>query len=112
LILQDQHHGAACTPALRRSAFTRHLPVAIRAELLGNPRNGAGNPTYDPSQRIAPPVDAMALHGLRCPNERKYVATTNSKHGLPVAPNLLARNFTAADRRRHLRGDGRSLAFP
>jgi hypothetical protein len=54
----------------------------------------------------------MALHGLRGTNERKYVATTNSNQGLPVAPNLLARNFTAADRRHHLRGDGRRLAVP
>ncbi|MBK5146411.1 hypothetical protein IQ285_01905 [Burkholderia sp. R-69608] len=71
-----------------------------------------GNPFYDPSQRIAPPIDAMALHGLRGSNERKYVATTNANHGLPVAPNLPARNFTAADRRLHLHGDGRGLAFP
>jgi putative transposase len=78
---------------------------------LGNPRTGAGNPSYDPSQRIAPPVDAMALYGLRGSNKRKYVATTDANHGLPVAPNLLACNFTAVDGRHHLHGDNRRLAF-
>ncbi|QOK83753.1 IS3 family transposase [Ralstonia solanacearum] len=37
----------------------------------------------------------MAQHGIRARHKRKYIATTNSKHGLPVAPNLLERNFTA-----------------
>jgi len=38
----------------------------------------------------------MAQHGIRARHKRKYIATTNSNHDLPVAPNLLARNFTAA----------------
>jgi putative transposase len=37
----------------------------------------------------------MAQHGIRARHKRKYIATTNSNHGLPVAPNLLERNFTA-----------------
>ena len=37
----------------------------------------------------------MAQHGVRARHKRKYIATTNSNHGLPVAPNLLERNFTA-----------------
>lgn len=37
----------------------------------------------------------MVQHGVRARHKRKYIATTNSKHGLPVAPNLLERNFTA-----------------
>lgn len=31
--------------------------------------------------------------GLRCKQVRKFKATTNSNHNLPVAPNLLAQNF-------------------
>ncbi len=31
--------------------------------------------------------------GLRCKQKRKFKATTDSKHNLPVAPNLLERNF-------------------
>jgi transposase InsO family protein len=32
--------------------------------------------------------------GLRCIQNRKFKATTNSDHDLPVAPNLLDQNFT------------------
>jgi len=38
----------------------------------------------------------MAQHGIRARHKRKYIATTNSNHNLPVAPNLLERNFTAS----------------
>jgi putative transposase len=34
-------------------------------------------------------------HGIRCKQKRKYKATTNSKHNLPVAANLLDQKFTA-----------------
>lgn len=33
--------------------------------------------------------------GLRCKQKRKFKATTNSNHNLPVAPNLLEQNFAA-----------------
>jgi putative transposase len=33
----------------------------------------------------------MAPHCIRARHKRKYIATTNSNHGLPVAPNLLER---------------------
>lgn len=35
----------------------------------------------------------MRREGLRARRRRKFVRTTNSKHGLPVAPNVLARDF-------------------
>lgn len=37
----------------------------------------------------------MVLQGLRAKACRKYKATTNSNHKLPVAPNLLQQNFIA-----------------
>jgi transposase InsO family protein len=37
----------------------------------------------------------MRLHGWRAKAARKYKATTNSNHKLPVAPNLLHQNFEA-----------------
>ena len=37
----------------------------------------------------------MREHGWRAKAARKYKATTNSNHNLPVAPNLLQQNFTA-----------------
>lgn len=37
----------------------------------------------------------MKTDGLRAAAKRKFKATTNSRHGHPIAPNLLNRNFTA-----------------
>ncbi len=36
----------------------------------------------------------MKLHGIRARGKRKFKATTDSNHCLPVAPDLLGRNFT------------------
>lgn len=36
----------------------------------------------------------MREHGIRARHKRRYKVTTDSKHGLPVAENLLDRNFT------------------
>ena len=33
------------------------------------------------------------LHSIRCTHKKKFKVTTDSKHNLPVAPNLLARQF-------------------
>ena len=35
----------------------------------------------------------MQIHGIRAKHKRRYKATTDSKHDLPVAPNLLNRQF-------------------
>ena len=34
--------------------------------------------------------------GIRCKQKRKFKVTTDSKHNLPIAPNVLQRNFTMA----------------
>ena len=38
----------------------------------------------------------MRENGIKARHKRRYKATTDSKHNLPVAPNLLDRNFTPA----------------
>ena len=38
----------------------------------------------------------MRLHGWRAKAAKKFKATTNSNHKLPVAPNLLQQNFSAS----------------
>lgn len=38
----------------------------------------------------------MRQHGWRAKGSKKFKATTNSRHNLPVAPNLLEQNFEAA----------------
>lgn len=35
----------------------------------------------------------MKMHGIKAHGKRKFVVTTDSKHNLPIAPNLLNRNF-------------------
>ncbi|MGI5822666.1 MAG: IS3 family transposase [Dethiobacteria bacterium] len=39
----------------------------------------------------------MKAHGIRSIRPRKYKATTNSKHNLPVADNLLQQNFNVSN---------------
>ena len=39
----------------------------------------------------------MRENGIKARHNRRYKATTDSKHTLPVAKNLLDRNFTPAD---------------
>ena len=38
----------------------------------------------------------MKLHGIKARSKRKYKATTDSNHSLPIAPNLLDRQFAVA----------------
>ena len=39
----------------------------------------------------------MRQNGIRARGKRRFrVCTTDSNHALPIAPNLLARNFTVA----------------
>jgi putative transposase len=40
----------------------------------------------------------MRVQGLQARRRRKFVSTTNSKHGLPVAKNIVARQFEAPAR--------------
>ena len=35
----------------------------------------------------------MKKHNIKARGKRKFIVTTGSKHSLPVAPNLLNRNF-------------------
>ena len=36
----------------------------------------------------------MAQHGIKAYTKRKFKAATNSAHALPVAPNLIERDFS------------------
>ena len=38
----------------------------------------------------------MRQHGIRAKGKRRYKVTTDSNHDLPIAPNLLERQFTVA----------------
>ena len=47
----------------------------------------------------------MRDNGIRARHKRRYKATTDSKHSMPVADNLLARNFIPAAPNRVWTGD-------
>jgi transposase InsO family protein len=47
----------------------------------------------------------MRAHGIRARHKRRFKATTDSKYSKPVAPNLLARNFTPEAPNRVWTGD-------
>jgi len=72
---------------------------AVHAEskgAYGSPRvwrelKGRGIPVS--RERVA---RLMRAHDIRARHMRRYKATTDSKHDLPVAPNLLDRNFSPA----------------
>jgi transposase InsO family protein len=54
----------------------------------------------------------MKVMGLRAKAKRKFKATTNSNHKLPVAPNLLNRDFAASAPNQKWVGDITYLATP
>ena len=41
-------------------------------------------------------IKARSWEGIRARGERRFRVTTDSRHSLPIAPNLLNRNFTVA----------------
>lgn len=47
----------------------------------------------------------MALAGLACKTRRKFRVTTDSNHSLPIAPNLLKRQFAVVEPDRYWTGD-------
>ena len=77
--------GAQIRAAHARSRKTygrRRIHIQLRREGIVCSRN-----------RVARLMHSQGLCGLR---KRRFRATTDSKHSFPVAPNLLARDFTAA----------------
>jgi len=87
------------TPNRKRLSDPQMLTLirAIHAELKG--ASGSPRMVREIRGRGFPASKArierlMRENGIRARHKRRYKATTDSKHGLPVAPNLLDRNFT------------------
>ena len=88
-------------PRCQRERNNANLDVHIRA-VFAEHRSRYGSPriaeelreqgTTCSENRVA---QRMQTLGLRAKGKRKYKATTNSNHTLPVAPNLLEQNFEA-----------------
>ena len=88
--------------ARRRHLSAEALVVQIRAVYVAN-RGAYGWPRVWRAlraqgirvgkQRVQ---KLMRQHGIRARGKRRFRVTTDSRHGLPIAPNLLNRNFTVA----------------
>ena len=94
-----QHFARRATPAQRKRLSNDALLVHIKA-VHGETRGEYGWPrVWKELLRRGMRVGKervrklMALHGVKARGKRKYKATTDSNHSLPVAPNLLNRQF-------------------
>ena len=84
---------APSTRAQRRVQLDAQVQAAFAAE---KGRAGAPRLTRRLKQAGRHQVaQSLRRQGLRAKGARKYKATTNSKHSLPVAPNLLKQDFSA-----------------
>ena len=88
---ERQRHPSTDTLALETAARSAHErgrqtygPKRLRSELI------------DAGFKLSLSAVKRLRHrlGLRCKHLRKYKATTDSKHNLPIAPNVLDRQFT------------------
>lgn len=86
----------------RRSVENRRLLSQIRMihersrRLYGSPRVTAELRSQGYVCNEKRVTRLMREHGIRAKTVRKFKVTTDSKHNLPVAPNLLNRQFTVA----------------
>jgi transposase InsO family protein len=90
-----------CRPESARARGNRALIDAIR-RVHGDSRRRHGSPRVPAAlqaegsrvgrNRVAP---LMRRHGIQARCRRRFRTTTDSNHAFPLAPNLLARQFTA-----------------
>lgn len=101
-ISESGYHAWRSRPPLRRTQENARLEIEI---LAAHQRT---RETFGP-ERLQSDLADHGIHagverikrirkkpGFRCKQKRKFKVTTDSKHNLPVAPNLLARNFEVA----------------
>lgn len=88
-------------PASSRERENRRLTVEVNAvhqaskQIYGSPRIQAELTAKGISCSRNRVARLMKEQGIRAKSKRKFRVTTDSKHSLPVAPNLLNRNFSA-----------------
>ena len=81
-----------------------HLDEVVKAAFIaGKGRSGSPRLTLDLADAgevfdRKTVANSQRRQGLRAKAAKKFKATTNSEHSLPVAPNLLKQDFTAAAR--------------
>lgn len=98
-VFESGYHAWRERPPSRRAQENARLEIEIRAA------HQRTRETYGPERLqsdladhgIRAGVDRIKRIrkklGLRCKQKRKFKVTTDSKHNLPIAPNVLERNF-------------------
>jgi putative transposase len=106
-----EHIARRLTVARRRHLSDQSLLVHIRAVFAAH-RGAYGWPRIWRQLRAEGirvgklrVQQLMQQHGIRARGKRRFRVTTDSRHGLPIAPNLLNRNFTVAAPNRVWAGD-------
>ncbi|MDI5920890.1 IS3 family transposase [Halomonas sp. LR5S13] len=93
-----RQRGGEPSPRRRRQTITDQR--VAQAFEQGKGRSGAPRLTRDLNDAGVPicrntVAASLRRQNLRAKAARKFKATTNSRHGLPVAPNLMEQDFTA-----------------
>ncbi|MED5250604.1 MAG: IS3 family transposase [Pseudomonadota bacterium] len=93
-----QREGASSPKRSQQAIIDQHVAKAYHQR---KGRSGAPRLTLDLRDDGMPinrktVAASLQRQGLRAKAARKFKATTNSRHSLPVAPNLLEQNFTAS----------------
>lgn len=100
-VSRSGYYAWKCRPPSAREQSNRSLAVEIK-RVFDDEKGRPGAPRV--ARRLQNEGKLAGRHrvarvmrdnGLRAKAARKYKATTNSKHALPVAPNLLEQNFMA-----------------
>jgi transposase InsO family protein len=110
-VSRSSYYGWLKRPESRRSRENRRLKDKIRVlhkashGIYGSPR--IHRDLVDDGIRCGKNRVARIMReaGIRSRTKRKFKATTNSKHNLPVAPNLLNQDFAAEAQDRAWVGD-------
>jgi transposase InsO family protein len=96
------YYASLKRPPSRRATENARLDVHIRASFTAH-RSRYGSPRVTRELRESGlqvgenrVAKRMGVLSLQAKGTRKYKATTDSKHNLPVAPNLLEQNFQAS----------------
>jgi len=111
-LARSQHQWLLCAPAPTGSGQTlqarrqpAHKQRSAAGPHSGHPRPSQGEYGWPKmcKELVARGIRVgkervrrtMQEYGIKARGKRKFVVTTDSKHDLPIAPNLLQRNFTA-----------------
>lgn len=99
-VSRSGYYAFLTRPESQRTTKNRHLLETIRQihrethGIYGSPRITKSLPKDEKASRSRV-ARIMRENGIRSKTVKKYKATTNSRHNLPVADNLLNRDFTA-----------------